>query len=80
MRDGLESRRRPWWVRAILWGLVARSSAWACVWVCLTLALVSVGYAAVAPDPRFLIGGAWAFGAVGYCSSIRWIEKHGSWS
>ncbi len=80
MGAGPQSRARPWWVRFILWGLVTRSSVWACAWLCLVLALVSVAYAAMTGDRRWLIGGILVFGAIGYCLSIRWVDRHGSWS
>jgi len=80
MSGGLERRGRPWWVRGILWGLGPRSSAWACAWLCLAIALASVGYAVVVADRRFLIGGTMVLGAIGYLASIHWVDRHGSWS
>jgi hypothetical protein len=79
MCDGVERRRRPWWVRISLWGLSSRSSTWACAWFCLALAIVSVAYAAMSADRRFLLGGIMAFGTIGYTLSIRWVDRHGTW-
>ena len=57
MGAGPQSRARPWWVRAILWGLESRSSVWVCAWICMALAMGSVVYAAITGDRRWVIGG-----------------------
>jgi hypothetical protein len=80
MGAGPKSPARPWWVRVTLWGLASRSSAWACAWLCLALALASVAYATIARDGRWLVGGILVLGAVGYCLAICWMDRHGSWS
>ena len=80
MSDGRDRRPRPWWVRTILWGLPTRTAAWASAWLCLALASVSVAYAAMTADRRFLVGGIMVLGTIGYGLSIRWVDRHGSWA
>jgi hypothetical protein len=79
MSDGGGRTPRPWWVRTVLWGLPTRTSAWASAWLCLAIAGVSVAYAALTADRRFLIGGIMVLGTIGYVLSIRWVNRHGSW-
>jgi hypothetical protein len=80
MSEGSPRRPRPWWVRTILWGLPTRASAWASAWLCLVLAGVSVAYAVITADRRFLLGGIMLLGTIGYGLSIGWVDRHGSWS
>ncbi len=81
MNDGLEGKReRPWWVKIILWGLGSRTSAMACAWFCMGIAIACVAYASAAGDRRFLVGGIMALGTLGYYHSARWVDRNGSWS
>lgn len=70
----------PWWVKVSLWGLPGRAWVWAFVWLSVALAVGCVGYALAAPDPRFLGGAGFLFAALMYWLSIRWVDRHGSWT
>ncbi len=80
MSHGVEKKARPFWVRVGLWGLSTRKSAWVFVWLSLGIAIVSVAYAAVSADRRFLVGASLVVAALWYYASIRWVDRHGSWS
>jgi hypothetical protein len=71
---------RPLWVKIGLWGLHTRVAAWVFVWLSLALAMASVTYAAMTGDRRFLVGGILVVAALWYYGSIRWVDRHGSWS
>ena len=71
-------RKYPWWVKASLWGVPGRAGLWAFVVICLALAAGSAIYGFW--DRRFLFGIGFLFSALMYWLSIRWIDRHGSWT
>jgi hypothetical protein len=74
----VDRRVWPWPVRLSLWGLPGRPSAWVCCWLCIAIAALCVLYGFI--ESRFYIGGIMAFGALPYYYSIRWVDRHSSWS
>lgn len=75
---GVDRGRWPWIVRVGLWGLPTRGTAWACFWLSIIISVACVGYGFA--DPRFFSGGALVFAALGYYLSIRWVDRHATWS
>ena len=73
-------KRYPWWVKLSLWGLPNRAAVWAFVWLSVALAVLCVGYAVAAPDWRFFGGVGFLLSALMYWLSVRWVDRHGSWT
>jgi signal peptidase I len=77
-----ERKRReeyPYWVKLGLWGLRGRTSVWVFVWLSVGCAIASCVYGYW--DRRFpLVGVGFFCAAVMYWLTIRWVDRHGSWS
>jgi len=71
--------RRDWpvLVRAGLWSIPNRASAWAFVWIALALAAAGIAYGFV--NPIGFVGGLFVFASLWYYLSIRWVDRHGGW-
>jgi hypothetical protein len=78
MAMGVDRSTWPVMVQLGLWGLPTRGAAWGCFWFSLAVAAGCVAYGFV--DWRFHVGGLMAFAALWYYLSIRWVDRHGSWS
>lgn len=78
MGNGDRLRERPLWVKAGLWGLPNRASAWAFFWLSVAVAGGCIAYGFV--DRRFFIGGLMVFAALWYIAAIKWVDCHGRWS
>ena len=78
MHDSDRQAVRPLWVKAGLWGLRTRASAWAFFWLSIAIAIGCVAYGFT--DRRFFIGGIMVFAAVWYYASIHWVDQNGRWS
>jgi hypothetical protein len=69
----------PWWVKLSLLGVPGRKGLWSFVLLSLVASVASVIYGF--HDPRFFyVAGLFVCSAVLYWSSIRWVDRHGSWS
>lgn len=75
---GLDRGEWPIMVRLGLWGLPRRWAAWIFFWVSIGISVGCVAYGFV--ERRFLIGGVMVLAALWYYLSIRWVDKHASWS
>lgn len=68
----------PMWVKFSTWGVSGRSGLWIFTFLCLAIAIACVVYGFW--DDRFYYIGIGAFlAAMMYWSSIKWIDRHGSW-
>jgi len=65
-------------VRLGLWGIPGRGAAWSFVVLSLAIAAGGITYGFV--NPLGFIGGLMVFAALWYYLSIRWVDRHGSWS
>lgn len=74
----------PWWVRFSLLGARTRRSQWFWVGLSVAAGILLIVFAADTAGPArivYLIAASWAFVATGlYSSTIRWIDRHGTWS
>ena len=68
----------PWWVKLSIWGVPGRAGLWAFVAVSVALAAVSGVFGFW--DRQCFFGIAFLLAALPYWSSIRWIDRHGTWS
>jgi hypothetical protein len=68
----------PLMVRIGLWGLPSRGAAWCFFWLSVALGGACIAYGLV--DRRFFVGGFLVFAALWYYLSIRWVDRHSSWS
>ena len=68
----------PFVVRLGLWGLPNRTSAWACFWLSIVIAIACVAYGFI--DARFFPVGVMALAAVWYYLSIRWVDENRRWT
>ena len=78
-RFGQITRRDyPWWVKVSLWGVPGRAGLWRFV----AFSIASAGACVIYGfwDPRFFFGMGFLFSALMYWLSIRWIDRHGSWT
>jgi hypothetical protein len=78
MRMSADRSKWPMLVRFGLWGLPSRAAAWAFFWLSLAVAAGCVAYGFV--GPRAFIGGVMVVAALAYYLSIRWVDRHSSWS
>jgi hypothetical protein len=69
---------RPLWVKAGLWGLPNRGSAWTFFWLSIAVAAGCATYGFV--DRRFFLGGVMVFAALWYYACIRWVDRYGRWA
>lgn len=69
----------PWWVKLSMWGVPGRAGLWAFVALSVAAAVACVVYG-FWKNPRFILGALLLFAALMYWLSIRWVDKHGSWS
>ena len=77
--DGPVPRRYyPWWVKVSMWGVPGRSGLW--MFVLLSLALAGGGAGYGFWDRRCFASLGFLFSALMYWLSIRWVDRHGSWS
>jgi hypothetical protein len=69
---------RPFWVKVGLWGVPGRRAAWGFFWVCIAFAAFSGmrGFR----DARWFLGTPVVLAAFWYWASIRWTDRHGSWT
>lgn len=74
----------PWWVRFSLVGARTRNSQWFWVGLSLVVGALLLVFAREAAGPAkfvYLFAAAWALVAAGlYWSTIRWMDRHGTWS
>ena len=74
----------PWWVRFSLLGARTRRSQWFWVGLSVAAGVLLTVFAADTLGPAryvYLIAAAWAFIASAlYWSTIRWMDRHGTWS
>ena len=75
---GVDRNNWPIMVRLGLWSLPNRASAWAFFWLSLIIAAGCIAYGFV--NPLGFIGGLLVFAALWYYLSIRWVDRHSSWS
>ena len=75
---GIDRGRWPVMVRLGLWGIPGRGVAWSFVVLCLTIAAAGIAYGFV--NPLGFVGGLMLFAALWYYLSIRWVDRHSSWS
>lgn len=75
----LRRRDYPWWVRVSMWGVPGRAGLWVFVGLSLAVAAGCVVYGFW--DRRFFVlSGGGLLSALLYWLSIRWVDRHGSWS
>ena len=67
----------PWWVKLSLMGAPGRAGLW--VFVALSLLLGACGVYLSLGDPQYWPAILFAFAAVPYWLSIRWVDRYGSW-
>ena len=68
----------PWWVKLSMWGVPGRAGLWAFVALSVAAAVGCVVYGFW--DQRFFFGVGFLLSALMYWLSIRWVDRHGSWS
>jgi signal peptidase I len=79
MEDGKRRADYPLWVKVGLWGLPNRSSVWAFAWLSAACGAACCAYGI--RDGRFLLLGVAGFAAaLTYGLTVRWVDRHGSWS
>jgi hypothetical protein len=79
MEQRVSPKEYPWWVKLSLLGVPGgRAGQWACVAVSLLLAAgaVYLSQSDARARPFTLV----AIAALPYWLSIRWVDRHGSWS
>ncbi len=83
MRGSIPPERYPWWVKFSLLGAGTRRSQWFWVGLSIAAGILLFVFAADTVGPArivYVIAAAWAFVAAGlYWSTIRWMDRHGSW-
>lgn len=83
MGGGMPSDRYPWWVRFSLMGGRTRSRQWFWTGLSIVAGILLIVFAADRVGPArivYLLAAAWAFvAATLYWSTIRWMDRHGSW-
>lgn len=76
----------PWWVKVSLMGAGSRSAQWIFVWLSLLAAVGSIAYGLVVSRSTLgviiaVVGGVgFVISAAMYWLTIRWIDRHGTWS
>jgi hypothetical protein len=68
----------PWWVKLSMWGVPGRAGLWAFVALSVALAGGCVVYGFW--EKRFFLGIGFLLSALMYWLSIRWVDRHGSWT
>ena len=68
----------PVMVQLGLWGLPSRWAAWGFFDLSVAVAVSCIAYGLV--EPLFFVGGLLLFAALWYYLSIRWVDRHGTWS
>lgn len=78
MADRVARADYPWWVKVSLWGAPGRAGQWVFVALSIASAVGCVIYGFW--NRPFFLGVLFLFSALMYWLTIRWIDRHGSWS
>jgi hypothetical protein len=71
--------KKPWWVRASLFGSPTRKAQWSWVFLSLATAIGALTYALIF-GARTGYGGVVLFGSAWmYWQTIRWMDAHNAW-
>jgi hypothetical protein len=86
MHDPVPRERYPWWVKFSLIGVSGRGGQWIFVWLSLASAVACIAYGLLNLDRTlgtfvlFIGGIGFPLAAAMYWLTIRWIDRHGTWS